>query len=993
MPEASNRRRAVAPLCRIVCACAALLVLAAAPRLAGAQTATDAPVLLAQPNSLRAVALDSVTLKPEPFSTTAALPWWNADNRTRVMLFATNLQGAAAADLLVEAEDGAGRRHTLPVEYVGLVPDLAPQNVSQIVVRLVDAMNNVGDVLVRVTHRGAASNRARVAMGFFGGGPPDEAIKIAGRVTTASDAAVAGAILTLTGAANALTVTDAEGNYSFPSLPAAGNYTVTVSKLNYTFTPPSRTVSNLLGAARADFVASLMGFRISGRITEFGRPFAGVKVNLTGSRTASTVTDAEGNYSFTAPAEGNYTVAPESDAYAFSPASLAVHNLGADQTHDFTASPTKPTYTVSGFVKRGTAPLAGATMSLTGSRLGGAVTDASGFYSFVGLPGDGNYTVTASLAHHTFAQPSATFAGLAENKRQDFTAALSLHRISGQIVENGSPVVGLRVDLGGDIFATTTTDAVGTFAFMAEGGGDYVVTPVAGNRFFSPWSAAVNNLSEDRRVDFISSLGSPVDLSLFYVLDFDGSPQTVDYGDFFWPHLIGPDSTRLGHFYWEFWAMPGTNAFSRYMLSDGYGGAHALLFGFTAGKGDGRYWLYGNVWNGQTAVQFGGDDGPAPNEWGHYAVGWDGEYIYTYFNGVPVGLTPFAGPRMPGGSGNGAGKLFIGGSDHSNFMGRIAQVRGFENSNPRAGGLQANTFRPDTVFGLTQGTRTSPEGVFLTSFLRPGPNVADLAGGRVGVLRGTAFSAPDPTQSYPLPKFVIDPNAPTTSLARPPVPPAVQVDVPKPPPDGAAVFDSFSRRNSTYAFDGHGGLGRTESGSLGPKEWQAAPLSPTAGNDEPFGLLNGRAVALSEFPAGYLAWVDTGPATGYLQVVSWREPGFWKTGFDTGLVFRVADADNYFFAHTNGDPVNPATRKLIVGYRQAGRRNYLAVNLPMPAAWTRLQAVTKADGRIEIYADDTLVYTTTSDLFVGATGAGIYNDSDTHALHNRWDNFTVYTQP
>ena len=34
----------------------------------------------------------------------------------------------------------------------------------------------------------------------------------------------------------------------------------------------------------------------------------------------------------------------------------------------------------------------------------------------------------------------------------------------------------------------------------------------------------------------------------------DGNPETVDYGNFW------PEGTNLGHFYWEFWAMPGPDA-------------------------------------------------------------------------------------------------------------------------------------------------------------------------------------------------------------------------------------------------------------------------------------------------------------------------------------------------------------------------------------------------------------------------------------------------
>ncbi len=165
-----------------------------------------------------------------------------------------------------------------------------------------------------------------------------------------------------------------------------------------------------------------------------------------------------------------------------------------------------------------------------------------------------------------------------------------------------------------------------------------------------------------------------------YVLEFDGQPKSVDHLNFW------PEGVDLGHFFWEFWAMPGEHAAATYLLSDGYGGSHALLFGvhaFNSSEPD-RYELSGNVFDGlHPTTTFGSDIGPAINEWGHYAVGWDGQSIITYFNGVPVGKTPFSGPRRTPGPGNGGGRLLIGGSDHNNFHGRIAQVRGYENTNPR----------------------------------------------------------------------------------------------------------------------------------------------------------------------------------------------------------------------------------------------------------------------------------------------------------------------
>ncbi|MFN2455979.1 MAG: heme-binding protein [Pyrinomonadaceae bacterium] len=100
---------------------------------------------------------------------------WSADNRTRVMLFALNLNllpGETAADVVAYAEDGAHRTFPLVVEHVGAVPQQAWM--SSVVVRLNDELANAGDVLVRISYHGVASNRVRFAIGHMGGGPADD---------------------------------------------------------------------------------------------------------------------------------------------------------------------------------------------------------------------------------------------------------------------------------------------------------------------------------------------------------------------------------------------------------------------------------------------------------------------------------------------------------------------------------------------------------------------------------------------------------------------------------------------------------------------------------------------------------------------------------------------------------------------------------------------------------------------------------------------------
>ncbi len=138
------------------------------------QTHAQSPkiTLISQETSTRAIALDSVTQRHEPFNATSEVVWGN-DNRTRVMMFAIGLDRTTPpADISATAEDGDHQIYSLPVEYVGPVPD--QDWVTSIVVRLDDQIGNVGDVLIGISYHGTNSNRVRVAIGHVGDGPPDD---------------------------------------------------------------------------------------------------------------------------------------------------------------------------------------------------------------------------------------------------------------------------------------------------------------------------------------------------------------------------------------------------------------------------------------------------------------------------------------------------------------------------------------------------------------------------------------------------------------------------------------------------------------------------------------------------------------------------------------------------------------------------------------------------------------------------------------------------
>jgi uncharacterized protein (DUF1800 family) len=126
--------------------------------------------------STRAIALESVSLRSEPFSLDMEANFSPSDPRTRICLFGTDfqfLQGEGANSVTADAQDGAGNIYPMKVEYVNTVPNFA--GVYMVVLRLNDLMpSNLGDVLVRVNLHGMASNRVRVAIGSIGGGPADD---------------------------------------------------------------------------------------------------------------------------------------------------------------------------------------------------------------------------------------------------------------------------------------------------------------------------------------------------------------------------------------------------------------------------------------------------------------------------------------------------------------------------------------------------------------------------------------------------------------------------------------------------------------------------------------------------------------------------------------------------------------------------------------------------------------------------------------------------
>jgi protocatechuate 3,4-dioxygenase beta subunit len=349
---------------------------------------------------------------------------------------------------------------------------------------------------------------------------------MAGHITEGGKA-LAGVLVTLSGSRGATATTDANGDYSFTSLPSDGIYTLTPGKAGYIFTPPSQTFDSPTSDRTANFAASPDSYRIAGRVTENGAGLGGASVALTGSQSATATTDAVGNYSFTVRAQGSYTVNASKTHYTFAPTTMSFNNVAGDQTANFAA--TFDRYTISGRVAdANNTGLAGVTITLSGSQSLTTKTDASGNYSFAGLGAGGSYTLTPSFPQLTFSPASQTFADLGADSFAGFIGGLATYTIRGRVTEKGAGLAGVTVDFAGTHLALgqvggrVVTGADGAYTFAALAGGDYTITPSKKNYAFDRPASSFKSLSADQTADFAATLQT--------VIGFDAASYNVSEG-------------------------------------------------------------------------------------------------------------------------------------------------------------------------------------------------------------------------------------------------------------------------------------------------------------------------------------------------------------------------------------------------------------------------------------------------------------------------------
>jgi M6 family metalloprotease-like protein len=130
------------------------------------------------------------------------------------------------------------------------------------------------------------------------------------------------------------TTTDGTGRYIFP-VPAGWSGTVTPSKAGYTFSPANRSYSNVTADKTAQNFTAASFYSISGTTG-----VSGVTLNYTTLGAPKTaMSQANGNYTLSAPGGWSGIVTPNHACFGFSPANHGYNNLAANQTgQNFTPS-------------------------------------------------------------------------------------------------------------------------------------------------------------------------------------------------------------------------------------------------------------------------------------------------------------------------------------------------------------------------------------------------------------------------------------------------------------------------------------------------------------------------------------------------------------------------------------------------------------------------------------------------------------------------------
>lgn len=297
-----------------------------------------------------------------------------------------------------------------------------------------------------------------------------------------------------------------------------------------------------------------------------------------------------------------------------------------------------------------------------------------------------------------------------------------------------------------------------------------------------------------------------------WALQFDNGKGHNVYHGYFWP-----STDSFFRFFNEYWVVPESSGstWTGYYLSSGYGGAHFLLAGVTATTT--TFYPTGNVYPGAGSINdftYVGYDVLPIGTLHYISVGYDGTKIVVFVDGIPSGEKAFSSWRkVTGGSDV---HYFTGGSDHSNFNGKILKYRHFEDDLP----VPLIPYYPQWNFG------SLPSEVLNVDLTSPSNVIKDNSPGFWGPphpgIRNAIVPGENPYGGVPYSQNILIDGRPDSLLpqwVKYPFQETAYSGGSPTIPGSAILYDEFARADQTPAFHYVFGLDSTEGGTAGKKKY------------------------------------------------------------------------------------------------------------------------------------------------------------------------------
>jgi hypothetical protein len=343
----------------------------------------------------------SMTILGFPSGSIGATGTGNADPGAPTASLTTTANGSLVVGVGDDFDDAIARTvdpaQTLIHQYLAPVQDTYWVQMLTSPVPLSGTTVTIGDT-VPTTDR---FNMSIAEIVFGQAAPPPTTYSITGTVGIGS------ATVALSGTASASTFADSSGTFTFSNL-VNGSYSVTPSLAGYTFSPTSQNATidgtNVTGMSFTAKAQQPRTYSISGMIAGS----SGATVALSGASSATTTTTNSGVFTFSALANGSYTVTPSEAGFTFAPTSVAISINGANATGvNFTVNTSAATYYSIGGTITPAAVSSGVTVTLSGAGTASTTVGSDGSFSFTSLVA-GTYTVTPSSISVTFNPGSQT---------------------------------------------------------------------------------------------------------------------------------------------------------------------------------------------------------------------------------------------------------------------------------------------------------------------------------------------------------------------------------------------------------------------------------------------------------------------------------------------------------------------------------------------------------------------------------------------------------